>query len=52
MDKTGHFNCLLETGEDKVPHSFVMDILIMLYDRKLDAKVIKVNENYSKMVLI
>lgn len=51
MNKQDYFNSLVENGEEKVPHDFVLDILVMLYDDSKDAKVTKVNDNYSKMVL-
>lgn len=52
MDKKSYLKSLLEKGEEKVPHSYVLDILIMLYDELKDAKIVKLDEVYSKMTLI
>ena len=52
MYQSDYFKLLLEEGEVKVPHSYVLDILCMLYDESKDAKTTKLDGNYTKMTLI
>lgn len=52
MTKNDYLNSLLENGEEKVPHSYVMDILFMLLYMFLDAKTVKLDENYTKIILV
>lgn len=52
MNKTVYFDLLLEKGEVKAPHGFVLDILVMLLDVELDAEVYKIDANYSRMKII
>ena len=52
MTKTDYYYELLEKGQTKVPHSYVIDILIMLLDNSRDAQTIKIDDNYSVMLLI
>lgn len=51
MYQSDYYELLLEQGEVKVPHSYVLDILEMLYDTSRDAKITKIDGNYSKMEL-
>ena len=51
MTKNDYLYSLLEKGEEKVPHSFVLDILCMLLNQSRDAKLIKLDGNYTKMIL-
>jgi hypothetical protein len=52
MTKIDYYNELLENGQTKVPHSYAIDILVMLLDNSRDAQIIKIDENYSVMLLI
>jgi hypothetical protein len=52
MTKDDYFTSLMDKGEEKVPHSYVLDILCMLLDKSLDAKTSKLDGNYTKMTLI
>lgn len=52
MTKNYYLNLLLEKGEEKVPHNYVLDILCLLIDKSLNAKMTKLDGNYTLMTLI